>query len=43
MTYFTITPDRTVSAARTESLMARMIRLWIEHYQRVIDLGIRPH
>ncbi|MGI3903606.1 MAG: hypothetical protein ACRYGP_27850 [Janthinobacterium lividum] len=43
MTYFPIAPDRTVSAAPTEGLFTRMIRLWIEHYQRVIDLGIRPH
>jgi hypothetical protein len=34
---------RATSETRSEGLLARMVRLWIEHYQRVIDLGIRPN
>ncbi len=28
---------------RTERLFAKMIRLWLEHHQRVIDLGLGPN
>ncbi len=44
MTFYRATADRrSLSAPRTEGLFARMVRLWIEHHQRMIDLGIRPH
>ncbi|WP_281011375.1 hypothetical protein [Lichenibacterium minor] len=31
------------AGTRRESLFLRMVRLWIEHHQRVIDLGLAPH
>jgi hypothetical protein len=43
MPFYPITADRRVtSAARTEGLFARMIRLWVEHHQRMLELGLRP-
>ncbi len=44
MTFHPIAAARHLAAeAHSESLFTRMIRLWLEHHQRMIDLGIRPH
>lgn len=45
MTFFPTAADRhtDAAAARTEGLFARMLRLWVEHHQRMLDLAIRPH
>ena len=44
MTFYPIAAERrTATVSRTEGLFARMIRLWVEHHQRMLDFGIRPH
>lgn len=44
MTFYSAADYRSgAAAARTEGLIARMLRLWVEHHQRMLDLGMRPH